>query len=398
MNLRNGTTIIEGSGPAYGSPMDSYSAEAYGKCSILQFLFLLREYYDLSLAPMQVYCDNKALVENVNKAREQSRPQFPNDALKASWDVLQAVVRLAKLLPQITFHHIRGHQDTQVALDKLSRPAKLNVQADKLAGSYQHLSSHKNIQAPMIEGTNCHLIYDGQTVASKHRKHIRDHRRTKELKTYIKQKTGMSEAAFADIDRQSHERSVNTFKDGPHIFLVKFLHGWLPVGKLVSRYNPVKYPSACPSCDEPVEDSKHFLTCLNPEHRKWRVTLTTSLRHRCESVDTDPALLDLLLWGLNHWIQGAPIPAHRVPEWIAHLLHSQTTIGWDNLLLGRWSKHWTTLQLQYLQRNHIEVKNKNHGLLWSSNIVSCGITATRSGKRETKLGTVKTPKTRPSDD
>ncbi|KAG7343792.1 hypothetical protein IV203_021800 [Nitzschia inconspicua] len=35
MNLKNGITIIEGSGPAYGSPMDSYRAEAYGKCSIL---------------------------------------------------------------------------------------------------------------------------------------------------------------------------------------------------------------------------------------------------------------------------------------------------------------------------------------------------------------------------
>ncbi|KAG7342617.1 hypothetical protein IV203_020561 [Nitzschia inconspicua] len=193
----------------------------------------------------------------------------------------------------------------------------------------------------MINGTNCHLIYDGQTVASKHRKHIRDHHRTKELKTYIKQKTGMSEAAFADIDWQSHKRSVNTFKDGPHIFLVKFLHGWLPVGKLVSRYNPVKYPSACPSCDEPVEDSKHFLTCPNPERRKWHAALKTSLRRR----------------------------AHRVPERIAHLLHSQTTIGWDNFFLGRWSRHWTTLQLQYLQRNHIEGKKKNHGLSWSSNII-----------------------------
>ncbi|KAG7340613.1 hypothetical protein IV203_024156 [Nitzschia inconspicua] len=77
MKLKNGTTIIEGSGPAYGLPMDSYRAEAYGKCSILQFLFLLREYYDLTLAPMQVYCDNEALVETVNKAREQSRPN-PN--------------------------------------------------------------------------------------------------------------------------------------------------------------------------------------------------------------------------------------------------------------------------------------------------------------------------------
>ncbi|KAG7371062.1 hypothetical protein IV203_019632 [Nitzschia inconspicua] len=74
MNLKNGTTIIEGSGPAYGSPMDFYCAEEYGKCSILQFLFLLREYYDLTLAPMHGYCDNEALVEIVNKAREQFCP------------------------------------------------------------------------------------------------------------------------------------------------------------------------------------------------------------------------------------------------------------------------------------------------------------------------------------
>ncbi|KAG7351348.1 hypothetical protein IV203_010708 [Nitzschia inconspicua] len=113
------------------------------------------------------------------------------------------------------------------------------------------------------------------------------------------------------------------------------------MGKLVYRYNPVKYPSACPSCDEPTEDSKHVVTCPNPERRKWQAALKTSLWHR----------------------------SHGVPEPMAHLLHSQTTIGLDNFLLGRWSKHWTTLQLQYLQWNHIEVKNKNHVLSWSSNII-----------------------------
>ncbi|KAG7358621.1 hypothetical protein IV203_015210 [Nitzschia inconspicua] len=166
----------------------------------------------------------------------------------------------------------------------------------------------------MIDGTHCHLIYNGQTVASIHRKHIRDHRRTKELKTYIKQKTQMLEAAFTYIDWQSHERSLNTFKNSPHIFLVKFLHGWLPVGKSVSRYNPVKYPSACPSCNELNEDAKHFLTCPNPECHKWHAALKTSLQHRCESVDTDPALLDLLLWALNHWLQGTPTQPTEYPN------------------------------------------------------------------------------------
>ncbi|KAG7349327.1 hypothetical protein IV203_011924 [Nitzschia inconspicua] len=124
---------------------------------------------------------------------------------------------------------------------------------------------------------------------------FREYRLTKELKEYIVQKTQMSETAFADIEWQSHERSINTFKDGPHIFLVKFLNSWLPVGKV--RYDPIKYPSVSQSCYEPIEDFEHFLTCPNPERCIWHAALKTSNRNRCESLNTDPALLDLLLWG-----------------------------------------------------------------------------------------------------
>ncbi|KAG7363181.1 hypothetical protein IV203_026541 [Nitzschia inconspicua] len=229
-----------------------------GNAPFFNFCSCFRGYFDLPLVPMYIYCDNQALVYYVNDSRELSRPQFPNDTLK-SWDVLQEVLQLAKLLSQATFHHIKGHQDKQFALDKLSRPAKLNIQAEKLAGNYQRLSSHKHTLALMIQGPHCQLIHNGQTVTSKHRKHNRDYCHTKELKAYIMQKTEMLEAVFADINWQSHKRSVDTFKDSPHTFLVKFLHGWLPLKKVISRYDPIKYLSACPSCDEPIEDFKRFL-------------------------------------------------------------------------------------------------------------------------------------------
>ncbi|KAG7347314.1 hypothetical protein IV203_016019 [Nitzschia inconspicua] len=38
----------------------------------------------LTLAPIQVHWDNQAMVDYCNDAREQSCPQFPNDALKPS--------------------------------------------------------------------------------------------------------------------------------------------------------------------------------------------------------------------------------------------------------------------------------------------------------------------------
>ncbi|KAG7347746.1 hypothetical protein IV203_016451 [Nitzschia inconspicua] len=244
--------------------------------------------------------DNQVLVDHVNEAGEQSRPQFRNDALKAIWDVLQALVRLAKLLPQITFHHIKGHQDRQVALGKLSRSAKLHVQADKLAGNYQRLSSHKNTPAPMISGTHCNLIYNGQTVVSKHHKHIRDHRRTKELKTYIMQKTQVSEAAFADIDWQSSPNAPLTRSKTAHTC------------SLSSFYTD------------------------GSQRESWTLSSTPVFAH--------PAMSPLKILNTT-----PHAPTQSVRQWHAAL---KTSFGTD-----------------YLQRNHIEVKNKNHSLSWSSNII-----------------------------
>ncbi|KAG7352887.1 hypothetical protein IV203_008935 [Nitzschia inconspicua] len=70
-------------------------------------------------------------------------------------------------------------------------------------------------------------------VVSNYSKHTQDYRRTQELKEYMKQKTQMSEAAFTGIDWQSHERSIHLQRcPPPHIFIVKFINGWLPLGKL----------------------------------------------------------------------------------------------------------------------------------------------------------------------
>ncbi|KAG7338977.1 hypothetical protein IV203_016254 [Nitzschia inconspicua] len=197
----------------------------------------------------------------------------------------------------------------------------------------------------MIEGTHYHLVYNGQIVASKHRKHIRDHRCTKELKMFIMQKTQLSEAAFADIDWQSHKRSVTHVQRRPKHIPCQVSTQMAPSGKVSI---PVKYPGVCPSCNEPIEDFKHFLTCPNLERRKWHAILKTSLRHRSPRY-TDPS---------PHSTRADCPPTSQ---------SDYDRVG--QLLPFRWSKHWTTLQLQYLQRNHIEVKNKNHGLSWSSNIL-----------------------------
>ena len=366
-------------GPAYGIPMDSYRAEAYGMLSLTVFLQLIRQYFNLPPQPTKIFCDNEALVKTIKKLTKRLRPAFANDTLVPSWDVIQAIHRITATLtwigedgvtkPLFTFQHVKGHQDDKTPHHLLSPEAKLNCRADELADQFQNESNHKHIPAPMIDGVHCHLCIHNSTVGSRHRTRIRDVRRHRKLKQYIQTKTGMDNATFQSVDWKSHENAVRNFKHGPHKFLVKFLHRQLPVGTRVSRYDPIKYTSACPSCNHPEEDFHHFMQCPDPERIKWQSTLCTKLRQKCDSLNTDPVLTDLLLHGLLHYLRNSTIPEHQLPPRFHPLLENQSRIGWDQFLLGRWSQKWTQLQYQYLRNNDQPIKHNNHGTNWVSSII-----------------------------
>jgi hypothetical protein len=76
-------------GPAYGVVMDSNCAEAYGLLSITNLVTLPMQYTTSIFAPIELLCNNDALVKKVEKLRKSTRPEFPNDTLAPSWDVLQ---------------------------------------------------------------------------------------------------------------------------------------------------------------------------------------------------------------------------------------------------------------------------------------------------------------------
>jgi hypothetical protein len=88
-----GDELIECKGPAYGIVMDSYCAEAYGLLSITTLVTLLMQYTTNTFAPIELLCDNNALVKKIEKLRKSTRPEFLNDTLAPSWDVLQRITK-----------------------------------------------------------------------------------------------------------------------------------------------------------------------------------------------------------------------------------------------------------------------------------------------------------------
>jgi hypothetical protein len=135
--------------------------------------------------------------------------------------------------------------------------------------------------------------------------------------------------------------------------MVKFLSNWLPVGKQINRYTPAAYSSQCPSCSCAIEGFDHTFRCPDPNRRRWRSDRRQALLRHTDRSDTDPALVDLLIKGLHHWFQNttsATVPRHPRYE---TLVEHQSTIGWDQLIFGRWSTLWATHQSSYLQRQQI---------------------------------------------
>jgi hypothetical protein len=113
--------------------MDSYRAEAYGLLSITTFLHLMGNYYNHQVPPTEIWCDNMAVVNTVNRKIVRTRPEFPNETLQPSWDIIEAICATIKLHPDVSLHHVKGHQDNLRDVRELSFPSQLDVQVDLLA-------------------------------------------------------------------------------------------------------------------------------------------------------------------------------------------------------------------------------------------------------------------------
>jgi hypothetical protein len=206
-----------------------------------------------------VHSDSESLIE---KIKEMSKWPFyySNATMDADWDVLQAIVSTLKLFakaPEVK--HVTGHQDRTVEYINLSLPAQLNVDADKLAGTYEYKQHQQPTKAPLIAGNCLQLHSPHRTIASNYRTAIRKIASAQAMKKHIVQANRWTEQVFDSIDWPAHGISIRKNYNRKH-FTTKFIHNWLPIGDLISKYKP-HYSAKCPSCPHPEEDRDHFLKC-----------------------------------------------------------------------------------------------------------------------------------------
>lgn len=163
-----------------------------------------------------------------------------------------------------------------------------------------------------------HLIVDNRTITSHHYKAALDVRPTQSLKQYLQKKFGWTEFQMHTIDWDGYQHAIRNWKPPKtqhqlSTFLPKFLHCWLPVGKMVSRYNPQVHQAYCPSCEGNIlEDQTHMLKC--PSRQACQRDLKITMRYRSEAISTDPMLSRILVEALHMWLWDLPFPATEFPE------------------------------------------------------------------------------------
>ena len=114
-------------------------------------------------------------------------------------------------------------------------------------------------------------------------------------------------------------------------FIVKYIHNWLPVGSLVSKY-AIQYPAGCPSCACEYENRFHLLQF--PVRQPQRNKLVIGLQRFFNQFTTEPYLKILIQRVVKGVLSTEPFTIPSRDGKYNMLVRNQTLIGWDQLLLG----------------------------------------------------------------
>ena len=301
--LPHGQHLATNHRPIFGHCPSSFHAEAYGLLSYLRFLYRVIQYTQSPLPKQNIiYTDSAILIEKLGEIRKWLY-FFPSTTMDSDWDVLQQIIfslRLFPSLPEIRF--IQGHQDDNCPYTTLSLPAQLNVDADHLAGSYIPCLDENPTIITTTAGSAVSLHLLSGTITTKYRSAHHKAASMDPIQHYIQTKNKWSDDKFASINWIAHGHSVHRFYHKKQ-FIVKFVHKWLRLGRLTSKYKKHHLPT-CPTCSHEIEDGEHFLHCT--DHPQWKSDMFHALRNYVNKIPPRTFVGDLLITGLSKWLHNEP--------------------------------------------------------------------------------------------
>ena len=369
-----GHRVASANGPARCAKMDSYRAECTGMLSLLRFLIRLALYTNMD-KPWRglVGTDSQSMIDRLYVAgiHNHTKQLATLDVLDAEWDVLIEIQDALRELPGVDITYVKGHQDDRVPYAQLPLLARLNVDADRLAGDYHRDHGARRPFAFMAPSTGAFLVTDDGTLTSDFSSELRSRSTSPGLEEYMRTKNNWDYCTFDKVNWVTHHgKAVKAFRT-KRVHLTKFLHDALPTFHHANLMDGgTRKCIGCGSCDE---TSDHIFRCAAPSRADWRQHWWQSMDEFHETHATHPLLRHVFREAMTQWFHpDSPDTVSPIlfPPDARSLILSQNAIGWRQIFRGRFSREWQRIQNDNYMKHKHKSKYKRTGNRWQQQLIT----------------------------
>ena len=159
------------------------------------------------------------------------------------------------------------------------------------------------------------------------------------------------------------KRAMKRSRQSRKHFVIKHATEFCPVGENISRWREDR-PSHCPRCGGEPETAAHVLKCQDQRALQQWAKSIENLTHWMSASQTDPIIITAIITGIRRWRDDSGPYTHYRREYKAATLE-QNKINWENLLRGRLSTKWRTLQQAYYER----IRSPRKAANWVSGLI-----------------------------
>jgi hypothetical protein len=362
------TILTETRGQAYGHTPRSFRAEGYGLLANLRLVYHLLSFFELplTLPPLTIVSDNAGLLQRISAALS-TKYVRPRKFLSSEIDIEMQIIDTLHLLDtDVSFSHVKGHQDDSIDPTELPWHAQLNIRCDAIATETLTTVEHETT-VPFLPASEVSLSIADTTLTHHVPSQIRRLHASQQQRIYLcKHHSWVLPSLFDTVHWDVVRPALLAFSFAKKKRLTEWINKILPLQVQQFRFQQSS-SSRCPSQCGADETYHHFLRCPHPARTVHLMTLQSDLKVLAASHRLDPSLARILFSFLCQYTGEEPLPPPTKPNHL-RLFQTQLALGPDSLLFGFFHDQWVPLQHEYLGLRKLP-RSKNQAFLCIRSLV-----------------------------
>ena len=210
------------------------------------------------------------------------------------------------------------------------------------------MKNYTEYKTELLEGAACLLRINGHPTVNNEAQELRNAATTQDLRVHLNAKYNWNDTTADEIDWLALGNAITRTTKTQHTFIQKLINGSLPLLAFL-KIQDNNEDDHCPTCKGPSEDFDHFLQCRDSKRFKHWETLLNELELFLSETNTHESLSQIILQEIRNLTINQPHEQHETNDDFDHIRATQETIGWKQLLFGRFSRKWAEAQDRHLE-------------------------------------------------